>query len=143
MSRKRLSRLASDGGKLCIFQCQPFAAGALEVHLHAAFVAAALGIRHHALAEFLVKHALADAPHRIGRNMRFRRRRTCREGVDVTVRFITAGGKRLARTHSGGDPVQQFFRQFAQETRHHAVAAFAHAACGSAQRSGTGGAARG
>ena len=90
MSRRRSSAWHQIGGELGIFQRQPLAARAFEVDLHAAFVAAAFAVRHHALAEFLVEHALTDAPYRArvraalspwGGGERF----------DVAVGFVTAG----------------------------------------------------
>src|SRR5512146_2250331 len=120
MSRKRSSSTGSDGGEFCIFERQPLAARAFEVDLPAPSVAAAFGIRHHALAELLVEHALTDAPHRTWRRWRLFRS-TGGERVDVAARLGAAGCERPARAEPRRDPVQQLLRQLTQETRRHTV----------------------
>src|SRR3989338_6289670 len=53
-----------------VFQRQPLAARTLEIHLHAPVRAATFHAGNDSLAEFLVEHALADAPGRAARGRR-------------------------------------------------------------------------
>lgn len=62
MSRNRSIGKSLQGGKLCIFQSQTFAAGVLEIHMYARINAAAFQPCYHAITKLLMEYALTDAP---------------------------------------------------------------------------------